>query len=300
MGNLTFLTRKVFSKLSAPLGVYARRSASRSCLAQMRSTNNEVIMKLASALESASNETFTNEQLQRFEKIEALRASLSQSQELIAIQDFGAGSATSHRTESEMQQGIRIERTVQQMCKSSTSQNFARLLFKIIYDFKFRSGVELGTCLGISASYQASAMEINNAGKFVTCEGSPSLAVLSRKNISTLEISRCEVVQGRFLDTYESVLKAQQPVDYAFIDGHHDEFATVKYFEQLAPYLSDVSIAVFDDISWSEGMERAWEKIKSMKVKGLLATVYLGKMGIVLIDRSGSHRPPTHYEYYIT
>jgi len=50
-------------------------------------------------------------------------------------------------------------------------------------------------------------------------------------------------------------------VDYVFIDGHHNEQATINYFELLLPHLSPGATVVFDDISWSKGMKRSWEKI---------------------------------------
>ena len=54
------------------------------------------------------------------------------------------------------------------------------------------------------------------------------------------------------------------------IDGHHDEQATIAYFEKFIPYLSKNSIIVFDDISWSDGMRRAWNTIeKNEMVKKL-------------------------------
>ena len=51
-------------------------------------------------------------------------------------------------------------------------------------------------------------------------------------------------------------------VDFVFIDGHHDENATLSYFRQILPFLSDNAILAFDDIHWSCGMERAWNKIR--------------------------------------
>ena len=48
---------------------------------------------------------------------------------------------------------------------------------------------------------------------------------------------------------------------YAFIDVHHDDKATVACFKQILPYIADEAVIVFDDISWSDGMKRAWKKI---------------------------------------
>ena len=70
-----------------------------------------------------------------------------------------------------------------------------------------------------------------------------------------------------------------------------DELATVTYFEQLIPHLDDTAIIIFDDISWSDGMPRAWKKIISRE--GIVATVDLKKLGIVIMRNKSEHVSPT-------
>ena len=80
----------------------------------------------------------------------------------------------------------------------------------------------------------------------------------------------------------DALLDEFNPLDYVFIDGHHDENATVSYFTKIKPYLSDKSVMIFDDISWSEGMIRAWNTIigdESVKV-----SLHLGSIGLCIID----------------
>lgn len=92
------------------------------------------------------------------------------------------------------------------------------------------------------------------------------------------------VVVGRFTDTLDGVLNAYQPIDCVFVDGHHDEMATVAYFEQIVPHLSPRSLMVFDDISWSPGMSRAWAHISENEQVKL--SVDLGAIGLCAIDES--------------
>ena len=47
--------------------------------------------------------------------------------------------------------------------------------------------------------------------------------------------------------------------------GHHDGDATVRYFEDILPFLSEGAILLCDDISWYEEMKRAWESIRIHK-----------------------------------
>ena len=82
--------------------------------------------------------------------------------------------------------------------------------------------------------------------------------------------------------TLDKVLNEHKPIDFAFIDGHHDEDATITYFEQIQPYLSEKSILIFDDISWSDGMRKAWKRIEgSEKVR---ISLDLRVIGICILD----------------
>lgn len=139
--------------------------------------------------------------------------------------------------------------------------DWALLLFKIIRYLAPENCLELGTCLGFSAAYQASALKLNGRGRLITLEGQPSLAEVAKDHLSMLGLKNVEVVTGLFRDTIESTLSRIKPIDYAFIDGHHEETATIEYFEKIYPFLGKDAVLVFDDISWSAGMKRAWEKI---------------------------------------
>ena len=87
-----------------------------------------------------------------------------------------------------------------------------------------------------------------------------------------------------FVNNTIAVMTENKPIDYAFIDGHHDEKATISYFEKFIPHLSKNSIIVFDDISWSDGMRHAWENIEKNKVVKI--SLDLGVIGICVLDEN--------------
>lgn len=72
-------------------------------------------------------------------------------------------------------------------------------------------------------------------------------------------------------------------IDFTSIDEYHDKNATIKYFEQIKPYLTNNAIVVFDDISWSEGMKEAWNMIKKDKIIQHIED--LNKIGICYINK---------------
>ena len=109
------------------------------------------------------------------------------------------------------------------------------LLHKLLRKTKSVSCLELGTCLGISASYQAAALELNGAGRLITMEGAAPVAALAQQTVDKLGHGRVTIEVGRFQDTLDGVLAANKPFDYAFIDGHHDGPATVDYYNRILP-----------------------------------------------------------------
>lgn len=181
------------------------------------------------------------------------------------MMDFGAGSPDSTRTAEEMQRGVAFEATIGDICQRSSKPAFwARMLFAVVLEYQPLRGIELGTCLAISAAYQSGALQLaGNGGTLHTLEGADSLAEQARHNLARLGIGNVTVVAGRFDQTLDGVLDELGRVDYAFIDGHHDQQATVAHFRQLMPVLAPEAVLVFDDISWSPGMQDAWRAISA-------------------------------------
>lgn len=241
--------------------------------------------KVARAIDDALKNNIDTVEMEWVNKIESKRDELNNSAEEILITDFGAGTPDLNRTTSEMYEGVNTTTTIGKTCKLASKPYFwSLLLFKLIREFKPSLCLEFGTCLGISGAYQAAALKINHVGKLITLEGSESLAAIADRNFQQLGLDNAEVVSGRFQVNLDRILVENSPIDYAFIDGHHDEKATINYFEKLLPCLSDTAILIFDDISWSEGMRRAWKYIE--KEKRVSICLNLGVVGICIVDAS--------------
>lgn len=252
---------------------------------------------LARAVEQFLKRTVSQEEEEYIDKIEALRRKLAASLKQVSVIDYGAVSSKGIVSPDEKAQGRTVQRTVGQTCKAgSMPPIWGLLLFRLIREFKPVSGLELGTSLGISTAYQSSAMEINRAGKFVSLEGSPALADLARVNLRILGLERATVKTGPFQNTMGDALEGAKPVDYALIDGHHEEHATVRYFEQIFPFLADDAIVVFDDVSWSAGMRRAWNRITADS--RVQVSVDFSKLGICVMK--GSRQPKQSFKCHLS
>ena len=184
--------------------------------------------------------------------------------------------------------GVSVRRTVGQTCEhASKSHIWALLLFHLIRERKPSCCLELGTCLGISATYQAAALTLNGTGKLVTMEGLENRAAIAEASLKKLGLDNTEIVVGRFQETLAPTLQRCGPVDLAFVDGHHDEHATQEYFRQILPHLAKDAILVFDDISWSPGMKRAWQNISSAPEITSIANLKLVGICTVSADKTG-------------
>jgi predicted O-methyltransferase YrrM len=124
----------------------------------------------------------------------------------------------------------------------------------------------------------------NKLSNIVTLDGSKELAKIAKKNMELLKCSNIVQRIRRFQDILIDVLNQVKQVDLAFIDGHHDKNATIKYYNMIRPYLSKNAIIIFDDISWSEGMKEAWNEIS--KDKNIAKYENLDKLGICYLYSS--------------
>jgi len=240
--------------------------------------------KLAKSLKHAIKEKeLLQEEKEWIEKIEKIRENIDKNTSEIEVIDYGAGNPDDNRSKEEMYKGFINKCRVCDMNIASKPPFWARVLFTLIREFQPQTSIELGTCLGISSAYQASAMLINKKGKLITMEGSPELVKISQKNLDSLGISNVEIIEGRFQDNLLEVLEKNKPIDYVFIDGHHDEKATIEYYNTFLPYLSDEAVLVFDDISWSKGMTNAWNTI--IKDRQIKIAINFKVIGICIINK---------------
>lgn len=275
--------RKIVSKLYRRT-IY-KKLKTRKEMSRLYGVDNGVSKSLANALNAVLETSISMEEKVWIDRIESLRDELNASSTEISILDYGEWSPELNLTAEEMYQGKVITKTIGEVCRiASVPHIWVFLLFKLVRKFKPSVCLELGTCLGISAAYQAAALELNHHGRIVTLEGAESLASLARENFERLGLKRVVVSVGRFQDTLGEVLREQAPVDFAFINGHHDEHVTLAYFKQIFPFLSESAVLVFDDINWSKGMERAWDVI--VADKRIKVSVDLFRVGICIIARS--------------
>jgi predicted O-methyltransferase YrrM len=216
------------------------------------------------ALVIAHDRKWTSGQLAAFERIEALRASLMADQRPIKVIDYGAGATGETRSKELMAAGLVTQVPISQVSMNSKPTAWAQMLYQVVLETRPRACLEMGTCVGLTAAYIALALkEAGDGGALISLEGAPSIAEIAKRTLASQQLEKAvEIVVGPFSATLASAL-ARKSLDFVFVDGHHDREATIDYWQQILPHLSDRSLVVFDDIRWSPGMEEAWTRISS-------------------------------------
>ena len=184
-----------------------------------------------------------------FDTIEKIRLDLLSNHNTIEIEDFGAGSRVAKTN----------TRKISAVAKGSLKPaKYSQLLFRMIDFYAPKQIIELGTSLGITTAYLASA---NPAARVTTFEGSTAVAQIAGQNHQLLGIKNIILLEGNFDTQLPKWLEQHKSIDFAFIDGNHAFKPTLAYFEALLEVVHENSILVFDDIHWSAEMEQAWAQI---------------------------------------
>ncbi|MCY7422425.1 MAG: class I SAM-dependent methyltransferase [Chitinophagaceae bacterium] len=189
-------------------------------------------------------------QFYAYESVEGVRKQMITNDTVVTITDYGAGSTVSKSN----------ERKVNSIARASLKPaKYGQLLFRIANYYKSKTIVELGTSLGVTTAYLASA---NPSGKVLTFEGADEVSNIASQNFEHLGLNNIEVIEGNFDNTLIGALQKLSSVDLAFVDGNHRKEPTLNYFYQLLEKANESSIFIFDDIHWSKTMEEAWDEIR--------------------------------------
>ena len=167
--------------------------------------------------------------------VEQRREILKSSIKEIEIIDYGAGKPNDKRTKEEMQKGVKSVVVLKELASIGVKKEKAKQIYDIFLTLEPKTILELGTCLGFSSAYMGFFMP--NA-KIYTIEGSPNIAQIARENHQAFNLASIEIFVGRFVEVLSKLLEKIKPIDFAFIDGHHNKEATLAYFKQILPFMS--------------------------------------------------------------
>ncbi len=195
---------------------------------------------------------YNKTKFQEFKQLESYRSDLIKSKVSIKVEDFGAGSTVFKSNTRKISDLAKV---------AGASKSESELLFRITRYFNPKSVLELGTSLAIST--KTFNLATGNS-VITTVEGSKSIFEWNVRNTKKYNFKKTEFVNSLF-DDYLETLQNNKKFDLIYIDGNHTYEATIKYFEILKDHIHKNSVIIFDDIHWSEGMDKAWNEIIANK-----------------------------------
>jgi predicted O-methyltransferase YrrM len=185
-----------------------------------------------------------------FTELEYLRKKLRSDDRAIQITDFGAGSNYKNRT-------------IKDIAKHALKSPFwAQFFYRMIRYYNYSNILELGTSLGLTTAYLATATP---TGDVYTLEGCPQTLQVAEENFDQLGLTNIHTYVGNIDQTLPVLLGNLDKIDFALLDANHRYEPTLRYFEQCLEKVHEHSVLVFDDIYWSGEMKKAWQEIQKRK-----------------------------------
>lgn len=170
--------------------------------------------------------------------------------DVIVVNDLGAGSKKIKDN----------KRKVSQIAKNSLqNRKTSQLLFRLIDRYQCNNIIELGTSLGVTTAYLASAKK---KGQIYSLEGCKETLQIAERLSRKLGLTNITFINGNFDNQLPILLEKIDKIDFVYFDGNHTKEATLRYFDMCKLKTHNESVFVFDDINWSEEMQRAWNQIK--------------------------------------
>lgn len=136
--------------------------------------------------------------MEELDAIRRLRSEVEDAEREFTYVDYDAGTPADDLNSEDQKEGRQINTEIAEMLYATSPEQYCRPLFNVVRTTKPDNVLEMGTCIGVSAAYQAAALYLNEGGELVTIEGSEVLASISRENLNSLGLENATVRRGRF------------------------------------------------------------------------------------------------------
>ena len=203
------------------------------------------------------------------DKILALKNELASQNKVLSLRDYSLRRAPSS------------DYTMEDICnRMGLTSQVGVDIFNIVRSIKPQMCLELGTGIGISGSYIAAALKLNNNnGKLITIEADTILANLSRDVFYSLDLDNVKVVNAHFINALPTIMQISDNIDLAFCDGNDNEQRTFEYYQFILNGMRDGAAYILGDIEHST----VWEKICNRREVSEYKD--MNRIGVCLIGR---------------
>ena len=185
-----------------------------------------------------------------YHAIEEQRLSLLLDRTEIETKDYGSGSALLPDSKR------RVSKIAKHFLQNRRESQF---IHKLVSHLKPVKILELGTSLGVTTLYVSSVANTS----VTTIEGCPSTLNVATKQFDIAKRKNILSLCGNIDELLTPTLKSLGDIDFVIIDANHDYEPTMRYFNEIYPYLKNESCVLIDDIYQKPSMTKAWKEISN-------------------------------------
>lgn len=161
-----------------------------------------------------------------------------------------------------------------------TPQKYDQLFFRLVNYLGSSVILELGTSIGITTCYLATA---NANAEVITLEESTELATLAKRQFQSLGLKNIKQLTGNFNETLAAAMLDMSRLDFVLFNQYCTAASVHLHFQGLRTYLHEDSVVIITNIHRSREMELAWKQIQSDEMVTL--TIDLFFIGLVFFRK---------------
>jgi predicted O-methyltransferase YrrM len=216
--------------------------------------------ELRPAAEFAYRRDATEDERRIADTVEALRGELERA-EGTALSYSSPHSGSFRRADGgHVAPGPANRSTLEAHAKTGAGPRGGILLRRLAEGLDAKNVLELGTNTGFSGMYLLSAAP---RPRLVTIEGSADLCRIAEQNLARVaDGARFRVINRLFDEALDELEESGERFSCAFIDGQHEQAATLHYTARVVSLLEPGGAVILDDIYWSRDMHDAWQRLQ--------------------------------------
>lgn len=160
---------------------------------------------------------------------------------------------------------------------SSVTSRWGTFLYLCAKGFNADTILELGSCIGISTSYLASAPACL---QLISIERSADVAGIAQAHVRQI-LPTAQIINASVDEGLDSALASfTSRLQLYYVDAFHRYEPTLRFFETAIPFLRPGALVIFDDIHWSKEMWDVWLVLRARQ--GFSHTIDIGRFGLCM------------------
>ncbi len=171
------------------------------------------------------------------------------------------------------------EITVSELTKKVLSDKYNRLLFRIVAYYNPKNILEIGTSIGLSTAYLASA---NKGIPVVSLEANQEIVSFAKQTFNDLSLDNVSIkITSPFLPDILTQEVSEHPFQMIFVN---QAVENIFQFVSLSTMIESDAIVVFADINKDLEISKSWNTVRNQDTTTI--SIDLFSMGIVFFKKA--------------